>query len=516
MSWTTVPVYTEEKEQMARKRKPGAEHEKEPAAPEKLQKKNPPSGIPGAIGKSVREDRCVQILIGLTIIGAIIRFYHLDWNSIWLDEAFTYNAAKGSLLDIWNTMEVGDFHPPLFHWIEHFMLTFGHSEVVLRFIPAVLGICTIPLFFILGKELADERIGVLSAALLTFSPFHLFYSQEAYSYSAVLFVFTIVLYCYLRALRTRERTFWLLTGAFSALAFWIHFYTLIPVIFIYIHAFLAALPERSKGLEAFRNILYSGIALAVLISPLIPIVVQRYFTLTARPPTYGVLGPALISETFIRFSAFTIPVAVVFILLFAAGTLYLYRLNKPIFWLWLMLIILPVLFSVAISSRMTMNPRYLIFLLAVFYPGIACTYLWARKYSARQWIVFAFIAAFALVNAPTLVSYYQGYSKEDWRGFAGAMKNNTLPGDIVVLVPGYLKMPFDYYYSNATDGTTELGAASVSELEAITGMKGEHRIFYIVTPDITAANPEGDVTRWIQEKAAFAGDYTNIYVFISQ
>lgn len=500
---------------MGRRSKLKEVRREEPAVDVTQEVEEKSSGILGALGKAVREDVWIQVLIGLTVIGAILRFYHLDFNSLWLDEAFTYNAAKDSLQEIWNTMEVGDFHPPLFHWIEHFMLAFGHSEFVLRFIPAVLGVCTIPLFFFLGKELADERVGVLSATLLTFSFFHIFYSQEAYSYSTVLFVFSLVLYCYLRALRTRERTFWILCGIFSALAFWIHFYTLIPIIFIYLHALIVTLPERSKGLEAFKNLLYSGIALILLISPLIPVVLQRYFSLTARPPTYGVLGPALISESFLRFSALSLPVAILFIILFAAGTLYLYRLKKPVFWLWIMLIVLPLLFSVAISSRMTMNPRYLIFLLAGFYPGIACSYLWAKKYSARQWVVFVFLAAFVLVSVPILTSYYQGYSKENWRGLATVMEKNTQPGDLIVLVPGYLEMPFDYYYDNATDGTRELGVASVAELENIGRIQGDGRIFYIITGDITAVNPEGDVMRWIERNATYVGDYTNIYIFSS-
>jgi len=464
---------------------------------------------------AIRKDPWIQILIFLTVIGAILRFYHLDFNSLWLDEAFTYNAAKGSVLEIWNTMEVGDFHPPLFHWIEHFMLAFGHSEYILRFVPAILGICTIPIFFFLGKELVDERVGVLSATLLTFSPFHIYYSQEAYSYSMVLFVFSLVLYSYLRAVRTGERRFWFLCGLLSAFAFWVHFYTLIPIFCVYLHALIVFFQERKKGFEVIKNLFYSCLTFVILISPLIPIVVQRYLSLTAKPPTYGVLGPPLISETFIRFSALSPLVTILFVILFGAGTMYLYRLKRPQFWLWTILIFLPLLFSVVISSKMTMNPRYLIFLLAVFYPGIACSYLWIKRYLPKKWIVFCFIALFVLCSTPVLISYYQDYSREDWRGLAFIINENTQPGDVVVLVPGYLEMPFTYYYNNITDETRVTGAASVGELENIVRMPHNHTIFYIVTADITAANPEGDVIEWLEKNATYAGEYFNIHVFTS-
>jgi len=96
------------------------------------------------------------------------------------------------------------------------------------------------------------------------------------------------------------------------------------------------------------------------------------------------------------------------------------------------------------------------------------------------------------------------------------MEKNTQPGDLIVLVPGYLEMPFDYYYDNATDGTRELGVASVAELENIGRIQGDGRIFYIITGDITAVNPEGDVMRWIERNATYVGDYTKyLYLFFT-
>jgi len=34
----------------------------------------------------------------------------------------------------------------------------------------------------------------------------------------------------------------------------------------------------------------------------------------------------------------------------------------------------------------------------------------------------------------------------------------TVEGDLIVVLPPYMSQPLDYYYSNATDGTIELGA----------------------------------------------------------
>ena len=118
--------------------------------------------------------RYAQILIFLTIIGFILRFYNLGFNSLWLDEATTFNWSKPGFFEIWEISRSADFHPPLFHWIEHVMLVFGQSEFVLRAAPALLGILTIPVFYLIGKEFHDKNVGIISAALLTFSYFGIF------------------------------------------------------------------------------------------------------------------------------------------------------------------------------------------------------------------------------------------------------------------------------------------------------------------------------------------------------
>lgn len=127
---------------------------------------------------SIKYNRYVQILIGLTLVGALLRFYNLAGNSLWLDEAATLSFARQSLIGIWESIAGGEFNPPLFYWLEHAMLVFGESEFVLRFLPALFGVLTIPVVYYIGTEFRDKNVGLIAAALLTFSPFHIFYSQE--------------------------------------------------------------------------------------------------------------------------------------------------------------------------------------------------------------------------------------------------------------------------------------------------------------------------------------------------
>lgn len=463
--------------------------------------------------------RYAQILIILTLIGFFLRFYNIGFNSLWLDEATTYSWSKPGFFEIWDISRSIDFHPPLFHWIEHFMLVFGQSEFVLRAAPALFGILTIPVFYLIGKEFNDRNVGILSAALLTFSYFGIYYSQEAYSYSLVLFIFSLVILFYLWALRTDNISCWIVFGIVSAIAFWTHYYVFVGLGVIYLHAIITR-AGNLKEIRRVKNILAAFCTTLILTLPLLFIVGERFFRLTGSPPTYGVLGPVLVQETIIRFSggysSLNWIIAFIYIVLMIGGFMFLFTRDRNKCLFSGMFLILPIVISVLLSSKMTMNPRYLIFMLPVFFVLVAMSFpLIFRFIPGRKLLYIALILIFA-INAPLLAEYYSTYSKEDWRGFAGTLQAKTQDGDLVVLVPDYMSVPLNYYYSNATDKTFEFGANNRTDLENIYHMKGNSSIFYVVTGDISAMNPAGDALAWLTENARLDAERTGIYLLTSQ
>jgi len=95
----------------------------------------------------------------------------------------------------------------------------------------------------------------------------------------------------------------------------------------------------------------------------------------------------------------------------------------------------------------------------------------------------------------------------------------TRQGDLVVVVPGYMSQPLDYYYSNTSDQTLEYSAYTAADLQVINAQKSNKTIFFVVTDDISAANPEGDAVTWLDENTQVIGSYqganTNIYLLRS-
>jgi mannosyltransferase len=461
------------------------------------------------------QSRYIQALLVLTAAGIFLRFFNLTFNSIWLDEAATYNFAKNSLLEIWNLTAQGEFNPPLFNWIEHFMLIFGKSEFSLRFIPALLGAFTIPLFYLLGKEMYDRNAGIIAAAVLAFSPFQLLYSQDARAYTTGLFFFSLALLFFLRGLRTEKRSNWVFFGIFSALSFWTHFYVFIGVLVLYAYALYAVVKKNGWNFKAFTSWILSAVVFLIATLPLLVVTFHLFLIRTGSAPTYGVQGLASIYLSFIQFSGYNLYVTGIFLILFALGVIQLFVVKRDTFSISILAILITLIASYALSFVMPMIPRYLIFLLPFFFVPIASSYHIFFRVTKTPKIVYIFIILLLIINVPQLYTYNTTYSKEDWRGLAHNLQQATQPGDVVVAVPAYLQMPLDYYYSNTTDGTIIAGASNLQALQAVPEEYQNTTIFYIVTQDIYATDPNGASIRWLYSNTMFIGNQGGIFVFAS-
>jgi 4-amino-4-deoxy-L-arabinose transferase-like glycosyltransferase len=107
----------------------------------------------------------------LIVISAIFFFIpflgsvHLfDWDEI----NFAESAREMLVTGNFSRVQI-DFHPfwekpPLFFWMQALsMKLFGINEFAARFPNAVIGICTLFIFYILGKKLYDEKFGLIWA-----------------------------------------------------------------------------------------------------------------------------------------------------------------------------------------------------------------------------------------------------------------------------------------------------------------------------------------------------------------
>ncbi len=469
------------------------------------------------ITEALSHSRYVQLLLSLTIIGALLRFYNLGYNSLWLDEASTYTFATMSIPGIWEATTGGEFNPPLFYWTEHVMLFFGNSEAILRFIPALLGVLTIPLVYVIGREFYDRNVGIIAAAAITVSPFLIFYSQEARAYTMMMFFVALAMVFFLLAMKSDDLKDWVLFGVFSALAFWSHFYGFVLIASLVLYALYAKAGRIQKDI---RNLLPVAVAVGVfslICLPLIIVTIQLYFIRTAGAPTYGIQGFGLISETFRQMSGFSDIAMMVFFILFVVGIIQAYLTDRDKGVFLISLTVLTFVISYILSFKIPMQPRYLIFLAIIFFIGMAIAYKPVYALVSNRGVIYGFMALLVLLSAPMLAGYYSGYSKEDWRGVSASLGEMTNEGDYVVVMPGYILQPLNYYYSNTTDGTIQFGFSTAAQLEALTLQNTQNAtVWYVVTGDIMSADPSGGALAWLQERTRPLVQDNNIVIFASQ
>ena len=172
--------------------------------------------------------RLRKLLILLLIILAFaLRVYQLDAKSIWFDESHSLNRASLDLLSIasgkqiWGDRVVQDTtHVPFYFFLLHFLIKLaGDSDFTLRFLSVLFGVLTVPLIYFMGKKLCHGhgRIGLWAALLATFSPFYLWYSQEARMYTLLVFLGLLSVYCLVRAIG-EDKASWYATYAVTATA----------------------------------------------------------------------------------------------------------------------------------------------------------------------------------------------------------------------------------------------------------------------------------------------------------
>src|SRR5262249_34045255 len=144
----------------------------------------------------------------LIAAGGFLRLYGLDFQSLWSDEGFQYYiATQNSIGKLFQ--QALSFHPPLSFIVNHLFLRLGYTDFLLRLPSALFGIASLPVLYVLGRELTSKKAAVFAVFVLAFSPFHIWYSQEARMYSQLLFLSLLSSVLLLQALRRGEMSWWI-------------------------------------------------------------------------------------------------------------------------------------------------------------------------------------------------------------------------------------------------------------------------------------------------------------------
>jgi hypothetical protein len=183
-------------------------------------------------------------VLGLTLLGAALRFPTLDRQSFWLDELVTVSLLDHGLGDAVREVPRTEATPFLYYlvaWVWGSL--FGLGEVGIRTLSALAGMATIPIAYGAGAVLVSRRTGIVAAALVAVNPFLVWYSQEARSYALLALLGAGTVLAFGHALRGSRRAL-VAWAVLSGLAIATHYYALFLVAAEIVWLLVRARPRR--------------------------------------------------------------------------------------------------------------------------------------------------------------------------------------------------------------------------------------------------------------------------------
>ena len=234
------------------------------------------------------DNRYNLLLVIILLFALFLRLKYFDINtwSLWWDEA-TYLAA-GRYWAFGDTLwAVEAARPPLFMLLIALFYKLGFNELWIRFLTVVVpSLFIVFLTYLLGKELYNEKVGLIAALLASVSWMFLFNIARVHSDLLAVALGLAAIYFFWKGyvIPEKKNTFYLiLTGAFLSLGYLTRLSNLLVIGII---GFYLIITEQHKFLK--RKELWYAVLFLVLVS--IPYMIWGHFHYGSYIPWLGQYG----------------------------------------------------------------------------------------------------------------------------------------------------------------------------------------------------------------------------------
>lgn len=402
-----------------------------------------------------------KVLLIILFVAACLRFYKIDFQSVWLDEIHTLNEANPlkSFIQVYDSLLISEPHPPLYFFTIHLAFKiFGYTTLVARFLSAIIGVVGIFSIYLLGKELYNNKVGIYAVILLTVNYFHLYYSQEARMYS-LLFLTTTLSFVYLiKFIKKPDNKSAGLYVLFSLLMIYSHFFALFTLLSQYlILLYFVIKPFQISRKKFVIYCFISGVVTLLLFMPTYKLILRttEMTSIWIQMPTLDVFTQFFKdffgqSELVIFFILSL--VLYFFIKLFSVRNSDRLSINplddKLVFsffilFLWILFTLFFPLVRTYTSLPMLVNRYFINILPAVLI--IASIGLFFIKNYVVRYTITAIIVLFSLTDIIIVKKYYNQPNKTQFREVSDFIKkNNSSKEPIITSLSWY----FPYFLNN--------------------------------------------------------------------
>jgi len=113
-------------------------------------------------------------------LGLSLRLFGLGEESFWFDEAYTWTTS--TQLSLPDATAFDPFYPPLYPTIMWYWYAIGDTEAWGRLLSVIFSMAVLPVVYLIGRQIASNRLGLIAAGLLAINPIQVQYAQEARAY----------------------------------------------------------------------------------------------------------------------------------------------------------------------------------------------------------------------------------------------------------------------------------------------------------------------------------------------
>jgi mannosyltransferase len=415
----------------------------------------------------------LAILALILAVGLGLRGWNLGGESLWLDEAHSVIQAQRGVAQIWIHEATKDPNPPLYFTVLKFwMRAFGTSEAAVRSLSVVCGMAAIIGIYLFGRTAGGVRLGLAAAALAATSPWLVIYSRDTRGYALATAAATLSAYGALKLFALFRLTDTAGTkgtpSRLTAAVAW-GAYVGGAVVAMYTHATLVLLPvlanlvfatlwimARRRDWRGLAMWLAGNAVVAVAWLPWVPNVMGGAVVAgTFWVPAVSIREALAIVREVDAFPYTRSPqpwLDLAILAIAVAGTVRLSRSIGALLLCLAVVVLVPFLTWLISLARPIFLERVLIWPLPFL-----CVLLAAGLLTApRRWIAGVLILVLVMiemVSLRNLVWSNHGWVRfhEPWRDVAARVRSERQPGDVVVIVPEFSAMPYEYYAGGDPD-----------------------------------------------------------------
>ncbi len=426
----------------------------------------------------------VPVLI--LFLALALRLYHLGDKGLWGDEIAQARWAAFPLEKIWERFR----DPPdyLLHFVfGHFALQGGRDAFWIRLPSLATSLLAVPATYVVTRRVARRELAYIAMLLMAWSPFQIWYAQDARMYASLACFATLALYFFLRLLDQPQWRGVLGLTLANAATIYTHLFGVFPAL-IQIFALCGIAgaawwrAQKNPSSSALwkripRSYILIALSLAltgVLILPLVSGTLPYVVGQTVRDSQAADGAQAFqLSPQFLKLLLSDMGLAPdmgwrmgLSLALALTGFLFLARKNPRGAWVCAVWLLTPLALLQLTHPSHDVANRYLIFWQPVYLiliagglyalarganAGLRRVGWWRAHSPAARFAVgaSAFALTLLLFNIAPLRALYARAKLNDWQTLARFFDARTTPGDILMVEKGFWGMnTLAYYLSN--------------------------------------------------------------------